>query len=145
MNGAMRIDKHMPVDRVAKRVWMPRHIDDDFNAENLALKRSKGGWWKYPIKGVCIDKSMSNNEDFIDYAGARFFRSTIVNFIGDSSWQLRCSCGNYFKKKVKKIKVGAPVNGICAECLQIYSLRRDREFAIKGFNSKTINEMIESY
>ena len=139
MNGAMRIDKHRPINSTAKNVVIKAGLDNEFNALQDVVNRGQNVFWKAPRVGVDIPKCQINNDSFIDFTGHQIFRSKVINYQGGCFWQLRCCCGNYYTKRAKKLKTGKPEDGICQECRRRYDLMRYSDYLKRGFDRHDID------
>lgn len=128
LNGAMRIDKHYPVNKIAQSVVVESHIDDKFDALSDCERYSSGVFWKTPLP---------TRKSSLD--GFRNLRSVVVGYLGNKRYQLKCVCGNYYAKKAKKIKSKNPINGICPECQRRYDMIRHNDYLKYGYNKHDLN------
>lgn len=87
-----------------------------------------------PIATRLLTKAELRQSCFIDLAGARVGRFTVIGAARDFSgrWVVRCDCGTYSTRKTKAIKNSKNIQDRCEHCRHLAFLKRNEQWRRSG-------------
>ncbi|EJG0227213.1 hypothetical protein DBT82_RS23395 [Vibrio parahaemolyticus] len=119
--------KLRPVDKTARLVTSEAPKDSVYKIKNRD-KLVDLEFWESPRK----HQPLPVNSSFKDFTGVVIGRLTVYGYLGNASWQCRCTCGRYCsrrKKFIEQVIAGRKsTESMCRECFEVMQLKKKEFF-----------------